>query len=339
MPAREPTIGDDATRSDLPLVQAAARGDWERVYALLEGGAAADEVDAAGCTPLTTAALYGHADIVDVLLDRGAAVDRQDRDGNTALLLAAQRGHRDVVQALLLRKSTIDHTNRKGQTALFLAAACPVLRDTPSSPLSRHKGHDEVVRALLADFANTEDYEIGGLQPVSAAAVAGNVAATLDLLEAGARFLSDEIVGPNLLRAMAEQGNVAALRELLDRGAEFFYIDDARDPWNRTALTCAAGARQYSTARELLDRGAAVSDADRALFDGWLQWLEAEAERAYDQMYEAASNAAATGPYSNAKEFLADAIGLTRRLGRKEQAAELQARLNHIKNVFRSQFG
>lgn len=129
------------------------------------------------------------------------------------------------------------------------------------------------------------------------------------------------------------------MRELLDRGAEYFYIDDARDPWERAALSCAAAARQYYVAKELLDRGAAVSESDGALFDTWLQWLEGEAERAYDQMYEASSSASAAGPYSNAKEFLTDAIGLSRRLGRTETAARLQARLDHIKNVFRSQFG
>jgi len=88
----------------------------------------------------------------------------------------------------------------------------------------------------------------------------------------------------------------------------------------------------------LLDRGAVVSDADRSLADAWLQWLEAAAEEAYDRMYDAASNASAAGHYSNAKDYLTDAIGLSRRIGKLEETEKLNARLDHIKNVFRSQF-
>jgi hypothetical protein len=70
-----------------------------------------------------------------------------------------------------------------------------------------------------------------------------------------------------------------------------------------------------------------------------LQWLEAAAEDAYDRMYSAdANNASATGHYSNAKDYLTDAIGLSRRIGKLEQSEKLNARLDHIKNVFRSQF-
>ena len=45
-----------------------------------------------------------------------------------------------------------------------------------------------------------------------------------------------------------------------------------------------------------------------------LRWLEAQAEVAYDRMYDAGFNGAAAC-YSDAKEFLYDAIGLARRLG------------------------
>jgi len=42
---------------------------------------------------------------------------------------------------------------------------------------------------------------------------------------------------------------------------------------------------------------------------GRLRWLEAQAEVAYDLMYDAGFNGAAAC-YSDAKEFLYDAIGL-----------------------------
>jgi hypothetical protein len=70
-----------------------------------------------------------------------------------------------------------------------------------------------------------------------------------------------------------------------------------------------------------------------------LAWLEAQAEQAYGLMYDVVSPTAAAGHYSDAKEALADAIGMARRLGRPEAAERLEARLAHIKAVFRSQFG
>ena len=69
-----------------------------------------------------------------------------------------------------------------------------------------------------------------------------------------------------------------------------------------------------------------------------LGWFEAQAEAAYDKMYDAASSTEAAARYSDAKESLRDAIGLARRLRQDAVATRLEARLAHIKAVFRSQF-
>jgi hypothetical protein len=69
-----------------------------------------------------------------------------------------------------------------------------------------------------------------------------------------------------------------------------------------------------------------------------LLWLEAQAEAAYDKMYDARHSSNATGLYSDAKEALHSAIALARQLGRSAEAERLSARLAHIKAVFRSQF-
>jgi hypothetical protein len=55
-------------------------------------------------------------------------------------------------------------------------------------------------------------------------------------------------------------------------------------------------------------------------------------------MYDARTPGDAAARYSDAKEALYDAIGLARGLRRTEQAERLEARLDHIKAVFRSQF-
>ena len=69
-----------------------------------------------------------------------------------------------------------------------------------------------------------------------------------------------------------------------------------------------------------------------------LRALEKMAEAAYDAMYEAHSPSAAGVFYSDAKDFFHEAIAIARRLGALEDLARLEARLAHVKAVFRSQF-
>jgi hypothetical protein len=69
-----------------------------------------------------------------------------------------------------------------------------------------------------------------------------------------------------------------------------------------------------------------------------LRWLERQAEQALDAMYEASSGSASAGRYSDAKEFLYDAIALARRLGDDATVERLSQRLAAIKATYRSQF-
>jgi hypothetical protein len=69
-----------------------------------------------------------------------------------------------------------------------------------------------------------------------------------------------------------------------------------------------------------------------------LRWLEAQAEQAYSAMYEARPGSDLAARYSDAKEFLYDAIGLAHRLGQADEAERLTQRLTEIKTVFRRQF-
>ena len=69
-----------------------------------------------------------------------------------------------------------------------------------------------------------------------------------------------------------------------------------------------------------------------------MTFLERQAEEAYDRMYDARSPSDATALYSDAKEALYTAIGIARALGDEAEQGRLEARLAHIKAVFRSQF-
>jgi hypothetical protein len=62
---------------------------------------------------------------------------------------------------------------------------------------------------------------------------------------------------------------------------------------------------------------------------------ESLAEAAYDQMYDARSPAAC---YSDLKEYFAMAIGAAKRSGLRNEATRLHERLDHCKQVYRSQF-
>jgi len=66
--------------------------------------------------------------------------------------------------------------------------------------------------------------------------------------------------------------------------------------------------------------------------------FEVQAEAAYAKMYDATTATEAAAHYSDAKEAFHDAIGLARRLDKANAAERLDARLVHIKAVFRSQF-
>jgi len=72
--------------------------------------------------------------------------------------------------------------------------------------------------------------------------------------------------------------------------------------------------------------------------DERLEWYEAEAEKAYAALYDAAHARDFIARYSDAKEGFHSAIAIACLLGRSEDAQRLEARLAHVKAVFRSQF-
>ncbi len=67
-----------------------------------------------------------------------------------------------------------------------------------------------------------------------------------------------------------------------------------------------------------------------------LRKCKALGEKYYDQMYETRLNP--TGLYSDAKDAFIDAISAANGLGLTEEARALEARLEHVKTVFRRQF-
>jgi hypothetical protein len=81
-----------------------------------------------------------------------------------------------------------------------------------------------------------------------------------------------------------------------------------------------------------------ADDRERQQKMAQLEHLKKLGEKSYDDMYEAHSPSAATACYSDAKECFYDAIGLAGQLGLTDEREALSKRLQHIKDVFRSQF-
>jgi uncharacterized protein len=284
---------------------------------------------------LFRAAFCGDAPAVRELLAGRAEVDSQDAFANTPLLIAAYKGHADIAKDLLDHGAAIDHRNCWGGTALILAAGYPIhLAEPYGRPGERHKGHDAVVRELLARGAATDYRDSNDENAVELAGANGSVEPALDLLAHGAAFDRSNDFEGNALHWASAQGYAALASAMVDGGSS----PNSPSSDGSTALTWAVSYRRHTVTTMLLDRGAVVDELDRALLDEWLLWLEGQAEAAYDKMYDTHNSTDAAGAYSNAKSFLDDALALARRLNKPDAVAWLEARLAHIKAVFRSQF-
>ena len=105
------------------LVEAASRGQVEKVRTLLEEGARINQKSQEGVTALIAASAQGHVRTVELLLDRGADLEAKDREGSTALTQAAMLGHNRIVTALIEAGAEISIQDQQlGMTPLMWAA-------------------------------------------------------------------------------------------------------------------------------------------------------------------------------------------------------------------------
>lgn len=194
-----------------PLVQAAERGDNDRVRQLLKEGADIDARDARGRTAIMAATHGNRPETVRLLIEAGADMNAQDdrldnpflyagaegllevlevliaakadtkltnRYGGTALIPAAEKGHVDNVRALLERTDVdVNHVNDLGWTALLEAIVL-----TDGGPT-----HQEIVRLLIAHGADVNIADREGVTPLRHAVDRGFSGMEAILREAGAR--------------------------------------------------------------------------------------------------------------------------------------------------------
>ena len=166
-------LGGSWSPPEVPVADAAQRGDLETVRTLLRDGADVNAAQGDGMTALHWAAEQGRVDLIEVLVYAGAHVEATTRLGEyRPLHLAGREGHPDAVKALLAAGAQADARSSTGVTPLHYAAS---------------SGRPEALQALLAAGAVVD--EIAGekeLTPLMWAAAANRLDAMRTLLAAGA---------------------------------------------------------------------------------------------------------------------------------------------------------
>ncbi len=158
---------------EVPVADAAQRGDVEAVRVLLRQGADVNAAQGDGMTALHWAAEQGRVDLIEVLVYAGAHVEATTRLGDyRPLHLASRAGHVGAVQALLDGGAEAGARTATGVTALHYAAGA---------------GRHESVAALLAAGVGVDEPAgDNDLTPLMWATAANRLEAVRTLVEAGA---------------------------------------------------------------------------------------------------------------------------------------------------------
>lgn len=92
------TIGPE--QPVLPLHQAAAEGDIEKIKSLISGGADVNAKDDNGETPLHNAVILANKDVIELLIANGADVNAKDNQGRTPLWWAKEQNSAELIEIL-----------------------------------------------------------------------------------------------------------------------------------------------------------------------------------------------------------------------------------------------
>ncbi|MEN8220382.1 MAG: ankyrin repeat domain-containing protein [Pseudomonadota bacterium] len=108
--------------SNSGFLEAANKGDYQRVKQLLEKGWNVNTKDKEAWTLLHHAAINGHTDIAELLLDKGTKIDAKDKEGWTPLMVASANSHTDLATLLIKKGANVNVADKNGITPLHSAA-------------------------------------------------------------------------------------------------------------------------------------------------------------------------------------------------------------------------
>ncbi|XP_052531892.1 protein TANC1 isoform X1 [Tympanuchus pallidicinctus] len=165
----------------------------------------------------------GHEEVVTLLLEFGAAIDGTSENGMTPLCYAAAAGHMSIVSLLCKRGAKADYLDKKGQCALVHSAL---------------RGHCDILEYLLNVVWIASSQEQNSLRKSQALQQALTAASSMGHCQVVCYIL-----------AIEKEHEVD--------------INDTDTLWGETALTAAAGRGKLDVCELLLERGAAVSRANR----------------------------------------------------------------------------
>jgi ankyrin repeat protein len=223
--AQEKISSEEQKKLNTALLDAAEKGDLQKVDDLLGKGAHVNARGENGTTPLMWAAWNGNVEMAKLLIKRGANVNARtklgaaDAHGETVLMIASFQGHAGMVEYLISKGVRVNDEDGKGRTARMFAAV---------------NGHESVVEIL-------KKHEI------------------LEAAAARARLSSEdrERLDVALLDSM-RRGDTRHIRSLLDAGADA----NVKDESGWSVLMWAAVRNQYAVAELLIERGADVNAQD-----------------------------------------------------------------------------
>ena len=251
------------------LMLAARAGAVMSADLLIAAGANANERGPQGRTPLVLAALNGQQEVGLLLLEKMADANARDEYGATALHYALVRGigvlnavrYTDDVAALFRPSeiALVEALLQHGANPNVQLEKAPVLGGAGSPAtvgatpfLLAAASQDATAMRMLADAgADPRIQTTAGLTPLMVAAGAGRVqdfsedeklaalAAVELAVELGADIGAINENGLTALHAAAAKGADAVVQFLISRGAKI----DARDKYQRTPLSIAAGER------------------------------------------------------------------------------------------------
>ncbi|GJQ80579.1 hypothetical protein Trydic_g19983 [Trypoxylus dichotomus] len=199
-----------------PLYTAAAANNVNIVRFLLENGADVNRGDSrtTGFTPLSVAVKYGHVDVVELLLEAKAKADISRLlflalvNGSQLLYGAAKTGHLNIVDYLIQEKEVdVNTTNKNGFSPFYIAG---------------YHGHEHVVRCLIDNGANIDNFENGFtvLSSLAANPKTGCYNVAKLLLEKGADVNAKASNGFTALHFAAIHGHLDMFKLLREKGAD-----------------------------------------------------------------------------------------------------------------------
>ena len=232
------------TIKHLPLHQAAADGDSERMAYWLERGMKIDARTETGVTALHVAVQSGFLPIVSLLLTHGADANVRDHQGLTPLHIAASTGQAGIAANLLMHtkidpnirdesgRTPLHHSAAHGDTDVADILFTKQVDYSAADHLGRTPLHDAVAHNQLgmAEFlirqgANIEIGDNFHRAPLMLATMQGYAELVILLLEHGADVNTHDHFGRTPLHEAAERNDVSMASALVQKGASLNVVD------------------------------------------------------------------------------------------------------------------